>query len=387
MTEALVIGAGPAGLMAAQMLCGAGHQVVIAEAKPSPARKFLMAGKSGLNLTKDEPADRFETRYDAGRLAPMLAEFGPDQVQAWAHDLGQEIYTGSSRRVFPKAMKASPLLRAWMARLATAGAELRTSWRWTGWEGDGFAFQTPKGLVALRPKITVLALGGASWARLGSDAAWVPWLTEKGVAIAPFRPSNMGFNVGWSPHMARHFGQPVKGVALLAGAQRERGEFIVSAKGVEGGGIYSVSAAVRDGAPLRLDLLPDLTLAQVTTALDRPQRKNTVANWLRKTQRLDPVKIALLQEWGRPLPKGPALAALIKALPVRHSGPLPMDEAISSAGGVSWQSVDDHLQLVQLPHVYACGEMLDWEAPTGGYLITACLATGRWAGRAAANSL
>ncbi|MGB3317087.1 MAG: TIGR03862 family flavoprotein [Albidovulum sp.] len=386
MSDALVIGAGPAGLMAAEALAAAGWRVVICEARPSPARKFLMAGKSGLNLTKDEPFDAFIQHYDADWLRPMLKAFGPTEVTDWARGLGQEVFCGSTGRVFPKAMKASPLLRAWLGRLGAAGVELRTRWRWAGFEGDRFAFDTPGGQQVLYPKVAVLALGGASWARLGSDAAWVPHLAEKGVTIAPFKPANMGFRVDWSPHMERHFGQPVKGTALIAGALVERGEFVLSARGIEGGGVYAVSRVVRDGAALTLDLLPDRSLEDLMTRLAKGRGKETVANWLRKALRLDPIRIALLQEWGRPLPQGEALARLIKALPVRHAGPRPMDEAISVAGGIARDALSDDLELNALPGVFAAGEMLDWEAPTGGYLLTACLATGWWAGTAAANT-
>ena len=383
MTDALVIGAGPAGLMAAEALAASGRRVLICEAKPSPARKFLMAGKSGLNLTREEPFEDFVSRYDADWLRPMLKTFGPEDVVAWARGLGVEVFTGSTGRVFPVEMKASPLLRAWLSRLAASGVELRTRWRWAGFEGAGLAFETSGGRQVLRPSVTVLALGGASWARLGSDAAWVPWLAAKGVDIAPFKPANMGFRVDWSRHMARHFGQPVKGAALVAGGQIERGEFVISAKGIEGGGIYAVSRAVREGAALALDLSPDRTLTEITGRLANGPGKETVANWLRKALKLDPLRIALLQEWGRPLPQGDALARLIKALPVRHAGPRPLDEAISVAGGIRPNALTAGLELRALPGVYACGEMLDWEAPTGGYLLTACLATGLWAGRAA----
>lgn len=385
MTDALVIGAGPAGLMAAEALATAGRQVLVCEAKPSPARKFLMAGKSGLNLTKDEPPAAFAARFDADWLAPVLAGFGPAEVMDWARGLGQEVFTGSSGRVFPVAMKASPLLRAWLARLGGAGVELRTRWRWAGFEDQALAFDTPEGRQTVRPAVTVLALGGASWPRLGSDAAWVPWLSAKGVTVAPFRPANMGFGVAWSDHMTRHFGEPVKGAALVAGAQRERGEFVVTARGIEGGGVYAVSRALREGAALTLDLAPNRSLAEVAGRLAKGPGKETVANWLRKVLKLDPVKIALLQEWGRPLPRGDRLARLIKALPVRHAGPGPISEAISSAGGIARDSLTDGLELKALPGIFAAGEMLDWEAPTGGYLLTACLATGLWAGRAAAR--
>jgi uncharacterized flavoprotein (TIGR03862 family) len=384
-TDALVIGAGPAGLMAAEALAAARRRVLVCEAKPSPARKLLMAGKSGLNLTKDEPLAAFLDRYDAGWLRPMIEAFGPEEIMDWARGLGQEVFTGSSGRVFPVAMKASPLLRGWLARLAGAGVELRTRWRWAGFEGAGFAFDTPEGRVVLDPAVTVLALGGASWPRLGSDAAWVPWLAARGVTIAPFRPANMGLTVVWSDPMARHFGAPVKGAALVAGGQRERGEFVLSTRGIEGGGVYAVSRAVREGGALTLDLAPDRSLAEVTGRLARGPGKETLANWLRKALRLDPVKIALLQEWGRPLPKGEGLARLVKALPVRHLGPRPIAEAISSAGGIAHEALTEALELRALPGVFAAGEMLDWEAPTGGYLLTACLATGLWAGRAASG--
>lgn len=381
--DALVIGAGPAGLMAAEVMAGAGLSVVVAEAKATAGRKFLMAGKSGLNITKDEGADRFAAAYDAPDwLTPMLAAFGPREVQDWCRGLGQEVFTGSSGRVFPVAMKASPLLRAWLARLEGAGVRLRTRWRWTG----GAAFETPEGAVTLRPKVTVLALGGASWARLGSDGAWAPVLAAAAVEVAPFRPANVGFRVAWSPQMARHFGQPVKGVALcLSNGQRERGEFVVAARGLEGGGIYAVSRALREGAGLALDLFPDLGAPAVATRL-AGRAGDSMANRLRKAG-LAPVAVALAQEWGRPLPADPkSLAALLKALPVPLQGPRPMDEAISTAGGIRREALTEGLELKALPGVFACGEMLDWEAPTGGYLLTACLATGRWAGLNAARS-
>ena len=395
--DALVIGAGPAGLMAADALACAGRRVTIAEAMPSPARKFLMAGKSGLNLTKDDPPDTFLRAYGdaAGWLAPMLAQFGPEAVQNWSQSLGQEVFTGSSGRVFPVAMKASPLLRAWLARLDGLDVTLRRRWRWTGWGrpdcggpdcgGPGcggqaeVAFDTPQGARTLAPRVTVLACGGASWARLGSDGAWAQWLGP----ITPFAPANMGFRTAWSPHMERFAGQPVKPVRLSAGARSLRGEFVITHDGIEGGGIYGLSRDLRAGAPLLIDLAPDLPLDEIRRRLSRPRGKTSLSNHLRKTLGLTPVKLALLRETAHPLPDDPS--ALIKALPLPLCGPAPLDRAISTAGGLSRSGFDDALMLTDRPGTFAAGEMLDWEAPTGGYLLTACLATGLWAGQAAAR--
>ncbi|MEL7276618.1 MAG: TIGR03862 family flavoprotein [Pseudomonadota bacterium] len=385
--DALVIGGGPAGLAAAEVLSGSGHSVLVAEAKPSLGRKFLMAGKSGLNLTKAEPPEVFLGAYPEGDcLAPMLAAFGPDEMIRWAEGLGQPVFTGSSGRVFPEVMKGSPLLRAWLARLAAAGVEVRTRWRWTGWEGKGHRFATPGGSEVIAPKTTIFALGGASWARLGSDGAWASAFAGRGIPLAPFTPANMGFARVWSDHMHPHFGAPVKDVALTVDGHKVRGEFVLSSRGVEGSAIYAVSRLLRDpGATLTLDLLPTLTETAVSARLARPRGKASLTNHLRKTLRLPPVKLALLREAGPVPPDNADLARRLKALPLALDGPRPLDEAISVAGGVAWQGLTDDLELTACPGQFCAGEMLDWEAPTGGYLLTACLATGRWAGHAAAR--
>jgi len=385
---ALVIGAGPAGLMAAETLAAAGRQVLLTEAKPSAGRKFLMAGKSGLNLTKAVGTEAFAATYRQGAewLAPMLAEFGPAEVRAWAEGLGIACFTGSSGLVFPVGMKASPLLRAWLARLAAMGVELRTRWRWQGWQGSAAVFSTPQGPQTVQAGVTVLALGGGSWARLGSDGAWTRILAAEGVPLAPFRPSNVGFLRAWSPEMARHFGAAVKPVRLTAGGRSVRGEFVVSARGVEGGGIYALTDLIREGAVPTLDLVPDRSLAEAAARLARPRGKASLANHLRRSLALSPVKVALLRELAPAALETPAAtAAALKALPLPLAGPRPLDEAISTAGGVMREGLDDALMLRARPGVFAAGEMLDWDAPTGGYLLTACLATGRHAGRGAAG--
>ncbi|SPJ22973.1 TIGR03862 family flavoprotein [Palleronia abyssalis] len=378
--DALVIGSGPAGLMAAEMLGAAGHSVLVADRMPSPARKFLMAGKSGLNLTKVEDAAQFAAAYGAGSgsVPALVRDFGADAVRDWAHGLGQPTFTGSTGRVFPEAMKASPLLRAWLTRLDGYGVSLMTRWRWVG----GTTFDTPEGAVTVGARATVLAMGGASWRRLGSDGAWADVLADEGLPVAPFAPANAGLSVDWSSHMTRHFGQPVKNSALVVGGTTQRGEFVVSERGLEGGGIYAVSRAVREGGALALDLKPDLGVDALRARLSAA--KGSLSNRLRKLK-LDPVQTALLREFARPLPDD--LAPAIKHLPVPHDGLRPLDEAISTAGGLRWAALDERLMLKDRPGTFACGEMLDWEAPTGGYLLTACLATGRHAGLSAARWL
>ncbi|MEM8761306.1 MAG: TIGR03862 family flavoprotein [Pseudomonadota bacterium] len=379
--HAVVVGAGPAGLMAAERLSTQGWRVEIVEAMPSPGRKFLMAGKSGLNLTMDQPVEDFIAAYGeaAPHLAPFLRGFGPAEVVAWARGLGQKVFTGSTGRVFPVAIKASPLLRAWLARLAEQGCTLHTRWRWTGWADDAatrLTFETPEGTVERRPNRTVIALGGASWRRLGSDGAWAPLLAERGVPLAPFRPANMGMARRWSDHMARHLGQPVKNVALMAGGRRVPGEFVLSARGLEGSGIYALYRELRDGHPLTLDLLPALDAETIARRLAKRRKGETLTNHLRKALGLDATKRALLNETARPLPQAPeTLATLLKSVEIETDGPRPLDEAISTAGGIAWDALNPDLTLKTLPNTTALGEMLDWEAPTGGYLITGCLTT------------
>lgn len=381
--RALIIGGGPAGLMAAETLMDAGQPALVVDAMPTLGRKFLMAGKSGLNLTKFSD-ENFISAYGtgAGHMKELVQAFGPTKVAAWAENLGIEIFAGSTGRVFPKSMKASPLLRAWIAKLTKGGTQFRTRWRWTGFQ-NGMSFDTPDGPVTAAPETTIMALGGSSWKRLGSDGAWVPWLRDAGVDVTAFAPANAGLRIAWSPHMASVLGHPVKGIALDDGNSIHRGECVISHRGLEGGGIYAVSRAVRDGAALHMDLLPDRDMEWIGSRLRNAS--GSIGNRLRKGLRLDPARIALLMEFGRPLPHD--LARLIKRLPIRHDGLRPLDEAISSAGGIAWTALDENLQLRALPGTFACGEMLDWEAPTGGYLLTACLASGRHAGQAAAEFL
>lgn len=390
--DALVIGGGPAGLAAAEALSAAGLGTLIAEAKPSLGRKLLMAGKSGLNLTMDADPATFPAAFPeiALQLAAALDGFGPAEAMAWAKGLGVELFTGSTGRVFPREMKASPLLRAWLARLDAAGCETRARWRWRGWDGRQALFDTPDGAARVRAGVTVLALGGASWPRLGSDGEWAPALAAAGAPLAPFRPANMGFDVAWSEHFRTRFaGAPVKAVALRFGDASVRGEFMTTAAGVEGGAVYALSAAIRDGpgtgGVLHLDLAPDRSEAALARALARPRGKASLSNHLRKSIGFRGVKAALLRECAPERLDDPAaLAGAIKRLPLSLLGPRPVAEAISTAGGLRFEGLDAGLMLRARPGVFTAGEMLDWEAPTGGYLLTACLATGFLAGRSAA---
>ncbi len=384
-----IIGAGPAGLIAAERLAGAGHRVTIYERMASPARKFLLAGRGGLNLTHSEPFDAFLSRYrEAGDwLEPALRAFPPQALCDWADGLGAETFVGSSGRVFPRAMKASPLLRAWLGRLDGLGVKLSASRVWTGWDADGaLTFRLACGEAeTVRPDATLLALGGASWPRLGSDGGWVPMLAARGVAVAPLRPANGGFTVAWSPVMTERFaGQPLKRIVIRCGGEVVAGEAMIDADGIEGGAIYALSAPIREAverdgfAAISIDLRPDLGVAELVARLARRRKGETLSNHLRKAAGLAPVAIALLRDAAKAaLPDEPeALAGLIKAAKLRLDAPMPIARAISTAGGIISDEVDAGLMLKRLPGVFAAGEMLDWEAPTGGYLLQASFATG-----------
>ena len=389
--DLLVVGAGPAGLMAAEQAARAGMRVAIAEAMPSPARKFLMAGKSGLNLTKAEEPNSFLQHFDTiAPLKPILAQFGPAEVIGFAQGLGQEVFTGSTGRVFPTRMKASPLLRAWLARLDALGVVLLRRHRWIGPLATDapHLLATPKGQVAVTAGALILALGGASWARLGSDGAWQTPVAAAGVPIVPIQASNVGLQRAWSDHMRPFFGQPVKNIELTVADQRSRGEFVITQSGVEGGAIYALGRMLRQTPLARIDLAPQLSIHALRDMISNRKPKDSLSNFLRKSVKLDATKRALLFELTRPMPRDTdGLIAAIKAAPLQVSGPRPIDEAISTAGGLSWDALTPELMLRDFPGVFCAGEMLDWDAPTGGYLITACLATGRWAGRAAADYL
>jgi uncharacterized flavoprotein (TIGR03862 family) len=394
-----IIGGGPAGLMAAEVLSGHGIQVDLYDAMPSLGRKFLMAGKGGLNLTHSEPIDAFLARYGERRpqLEPLIAAFGPDDLRAWAAGLGVDTFVGTSGRVFPAEMKAAPLLRAWLHRLRGAGVRFHVRHRWLGWDAEGgLRFATPAGEQTVAAAATVLALGGGSWAKLGSDGAWVSVLARRGVPVAPLKPANCGFDCAWSEHFrSRYAGEPLKSVALAFAGETRRGEFVVTEHGVEGSLVYAYSARLRDAiecdgsATFELDLLPDWPAERVLAEVTRPRGSRSLSSHLQSRLGLTGVKAGLLREClAKDEFADPArLAAAIKALPIPVLAPRPIDEAISTAGGVAFAALDEGLMLRDLPGVFCAGEMLDWEAPTGGYLLTACLASGRAAGRAAAIHL
>jgi uncharacterized flavoprotein (TIGR03862 family) len=395
-----VIGGGPAGLMAAEVLAAGGASVDLYDGMPSVGRKFLLAGKGGLNLTHAEPANRFVQRYGARQpeMEPLLRRFGADHLRAWAGELGIATFVGSSQRVFPAEMKAAPLLRAWLHRLRGQGVRFHMRHRWLGFHDTGaLRFSSPGGETVAQPGAVVLALGGASWSRLGSDGAWQPVLRERGVDLVPLVPSNCGFDVGWSEHFRqRHAGAPVKSVAITfidaAGrAVRQAGEFVITETGVEGSLVYAASGPLRDAiasdgaATFMLDLLPARSVEWVMAELAHPRGPRSISTHLKTRLSLSGVKAGLLRET---LPREAMadttrLAAHIKACPIKVRATRPIDEAISSAGGVRFEAMDKHLMLRAVPGVFCAGEMLDWEAPTGGYLLTACLATGRAAGEGA----
>lgn len=385
---AAIIGGGPAGLMAAEVLSGAGVVVTVYDRMPSLGRKLLMAGRGGLNLTHAEPIDRFLDRYREARpwLEPAIRAFPPSAVMEWAEGLGQSVFTGSSGRVFPCAMKASPLLRAWFARLAGQGVTLRPRWAWQGWADGGVVFQTPDGMRTEAAEIVILALGGASWPRLGADGAWAGHFPDH---LAPFKPANCGFDISWSERLrARMAGHPLKRVIVHAGSASAAGEAVITEYGIEGGAIYAVSAALREAiardrwAELRLDLRPDLDAAALRARLDAPRRGQSLSTFLRKAAGLSPEAIALVQD-AIHAGAAPDLPLLIKSLPLRVTAPRPLARAISSAGGLRRDALDDRYMLRDRPGTFAAGEMLDWEAPTGGYLLQACLSTGRAAAEGA----
>jgi uncharacterized flavoprotein (TIGR03862 family) len=380
---AAVIGAGPAGLMAAETLARAGIAVTIYDQMPSIGRKLLMAGRGGLNLTHAEPLPVFLSRYGSARawMEPIIAAFPPEALIAWCNSLGQSTFTGSSARIFPTAMKASPLLRAWWHRLGELGVQLGVRHRWTGWDtGGNLCFATQGDVVRARPSVTILAMGGASWPRLGSDAGWVPHLSD---VMTPFQPANCGFVVDWSPHLrARFAGRPLKRLAITFGGDTIRGEAVITEAGLEGGIIYALSARLRDAiqndgsATIHVDLRPDLSRTVLEDRLGGPRRSQSLANTLRKQAGLTPEAIGLVQEALHNGATADNLPALIKTLPIRLLAPAPIGRAISSAGGIRIDALDGTLMLRDRPGVFAAGEMLDWEAPTGGYLLQACFSTG-----------
>ena len=391
-----MIGAGPAGLMAAELVSAAGLEVTLYERMASPGRKLLMAGRGGLNLTHSEPIEKFLTRYGAAStwLTPLLKDFSPDALSAWARGLGQETFIGSSGRVFPKAMKASPLLRAWLARLAGQDVQLKTGHDWLGWnDGGELVFAGGDGTVTVHADATILALGGASWPRLGSNGVWTEILRRRGVALSPHRPAQFGFTVEWSAALAQFEGMPLKNIKLRFGSAEARGEAMITAQGIEGGAIYALSAALRDAiekrgeAILEIELRPDLTLEQLAAKLARSGKGQSLANHLRKALHLSRVATNLLREvHGVRLPDDPMrLAGCIKSSSLKLVGTQSLARAISTAGGVSRTALDSNLML--LPGVFAAGEMLDWEAPTGGYLLQASLATGVVAAKGALRYL
>jgi uncharacterized flavoprotein (TIGR03862 family) len=372
--------------MAAETAADNGLSVVIIDAKPTYGRKFLMAGKSGLNITKDEAKSEFLNHYFNAKkwLAPIINNFDNEAVMKWAQDLDQEIFTGSSGRVFPKSMKASPLLRSWLIRLSNKGVTFYQNWKWVGWQGDAAAFETILGKKLVKSHTTILAMGGASWPHLGSDGLWADILKKNNVTITNFQPSNMGFKIKWSKYMKPFFGTPIKSVRITSGKFSTIGEFVISKKGIEGSGIYAASKFMRDGNNLIIDLLPDTEIETLNKRHKHLSPKVSRSTFNRKVLRLNNEKTAFFNEFSQHI-STQDITHSAKSLLIPHEGPHPINEAISTAGGVSKSALNDNLMLKAKPSVFCAGEMLDWEAPTGGYLITACLATGKWAGLGAIN--
>ena len=386
--DVAIIGAGPAGLIAAETLSAAGAGVTVYDRMPSAGRKFLMAGRGGLNLTHSEPFEQFLNRYGpaAKYLKPALRDFTPEHLRQWCENLGQPTFVGTSGRVFPRSLKASPLLRAWLARLEIQGVRFALKHQWTGWDlENNLIFIAPEGIEKrVKPDATLLALGGASWPRLGSDGGWTEIMKKENIATAPLRPANCGFTAPWSDIFRRRFaGQPLKSITLTFAGCTLPGEVMITERGLEGGLIYALSSSIRDAiefsseATLFLDLRPGLPLPELARRLEASRGRDSFSNYLRKTTGLSPAAIGVVYECGggKEMTSG-QLAALIKALPVRVTAPFSLDRSISTAGGISFDAVDDYFMLRKKPGVFIAGEMLDWEAPTGGYLLQACFSTG-----------
>jgi uncharacterized flavoprotein (TIGR03862 family) len=396
--NAIVIGAGPSGLMAAEVMSTAGVQVTVFDRMPTMGRKFLMAGRGGLNLTHSEPFEIFMRRYGAAApmLRPAIEAFPPKAVIAWAENLGQQTFTGSSGRIFPKALKASPLLRAWLAQLRANGVKFELRHEWQGWdESDALIFEVARSRKIVHADVTVLALGGASWPKLGANGVWAQILRDRGVHVNEFRPANCGFTISWSDLFRTRFaGAPLKNAGFQVGNSVARGEAAITGYGIEGGAIYELSAQLRDviaakgSAELQIDLRPDVSVGDLKEKLAKPHGKQSLTNTLRKSVRLSPMEINLLREIGvgdKPTPG--SLARIIKAIPLRLAFPQGLARAISSAGGVAFSSIDESLMLRAVPDCFVAGEMLDWEAPTGGYLLQGCFSTGFATGHAALRRL
>lgn len=399
MSSAIVVGGGPAGLIAAEQLARSGVAVTVYDRMPSVSRKFLLAGHGGLNITHSEDRGPFLARYgrSSDALAPMLEAFGPDDLRDWCASLGEPTFVGSSGRVFPQSFRATPLVRAWWARLAKLGVRVERRRRWTGWtEGGGLRFAGTDGSITeVAGDVTIFALGGASWPRLGSDGSWVELFADRGLAVTPLQPANVGVRVAWTTVFAERFaGSPLKNVGLTVrghGERRARGDAMVTRTGIEGGPVYAIGAAIRDaldsaeGCVVEVDLRPDRTVEELTDRLLRRRPKDSASSWLRRSIALDPVAMGLLREsnGGRLPDDAAATARRVKATPVAVTGTMPIERAISTAGGIAWSEVDESLMLRAMPGTFVAGEMLDWEAPTGGYLLQASFSTGVVAARGA----